>query len=486
MSLEKVHIIRNPASGAPGTSERLLDQQVLPLLKSANLDAQVHVTASQGDATAIAARLLSETQNARQEEYGGTIPHGLDVILLGGDGTTSEILNGLYIPPAARPKDRRNDVEQDAAASSLRWKAPSIPIRLIIVPTGTSNALYAALYPSDRDATSSDGDSATAKEDRWRLHSLSSYILAKSRKSQLQSQSQSQSHDVSSSLLPLTLSAVHITDDAQQPSGTSEGVSSRLNAYSLAHIVTSHALHACILRDSEALRAQDPSIERFKIAAAQNSTIWHRGSLQLYPASTSGKVKVYNPRSRQFREVDEKEKKLQGPFSYIAALSTDRLEPSFIPAPFGSFLPQENVESAHLARRADELDLLIVRPLRSPAVLAKYRQAQDEVRDEEDDAPTLFAKTTLSELTAGMYSGGKHVDLTYPLEGASETKLEEAGKGEVAFEYYRVGGYEWTAAPDDSNAAIVCVDGAVSRALKTRVEVLPTASDGSGQVHVWH
>ncbi|PWN42230.1 hypothetical protein IE81DRAFT_323714 [Ceraceosorus guamensis] len=480
MSLGKVRIIRNPASGAPGTSERLLDQQVLPLLKSANLDAQVHVTASQGHATAIAAQLLSETQNARQEDSGGPNPHGLDVILLGGDGTTSEFLNGLYIPPAARPKDRQNDVEQDAAVSSLQWKAPSIPIRLIIVPTGTSNALYAALYPCNRDATSSDGDSATAKEDKWRLHSLSSYILAKSH------QSRSQSHDVSSSLLPLTLSAVHITDDAQQPTGTSEGVSPRRDAYSLAHIVTSHALHACILRDSEALRAQDPSIERFKIAAAQNSTIWHRGSLQLYHASTSGKVKVYDPRSRQFREVDEKEKRLQGPFSYIAALSTDRLEPSFIPAPFGSFLPLENAESAHLARRADELDLLIVRPLRSPAVLARYRQAQDEVRDGKDDAPTLFAKTTLTELTVGMYSGGKHVDLTYPLEGASETKLEEAGKGEAAFEYYRVGGYEWTAAPDDSNAAIVCVDGAVSRALKTRVEVLSTASDGSGQVHVWH
>jgi len=102
-------------------------------------------------------------------------------------------------------------------------------------------------------------------------------------------------------------------------------------------VVTSTALHAAILHDSEALRTSVPGTERFKLAAAQNGTTWYRACARLLTP-----VQRYDVNADAFVPVSGEEVtlELQGPFVYfLSTVNVDRLEPLFRIAPLQCALP---------------------------------------------------------------------------------------------------------------------------------------------------
>lgn len=390
--MAQVHVVFNEASGASGLTARLLNSHVLPALEAAAYsNIQQHDTQAQGDGQRIGREIRS---TAKAGEV-------INLILLGGDGTTGEVINGLFESPSSEQGHQHG-----------KWK-PAPAARIALVPTGTANALYAALYASSISKEEADD------EDAWRLKSLKALL-----------------HGDEASLQPLTLSAVCV----QLPSS---GYS-----HTLAHIVTSQALHAAILRDSEALRASHPGVERFRIAAAQNSIVWHAGELTLLGDGVS----QYDPTSRSLKSL-EASKTLQGPFLYVAALSQDRLEPTFIPAPFANAATRD--VASPLARPQDQLDIALIRPLRDPNVAAALgREGLSLGSSAPQHIREAFARGALASITKGMYDGGKHVDLRYPSsatagnDATEEADISSEAQGETAVEYYRAQGYAWSAVSD--------------------------------------
>ena len=332
-SVSKIHVVTNPAAGAR-QSKTVLADEVIPLLPS-DRPVQHWETTGARDGERIGAAIRDETGE------NGTA----DVVLLGGDGTTHEVLNGFFSSPT------------------------SARIQVALVPTGTANALHAAMYPG-----------------QGRLDSLRALVGAK------------QGH-----LFPLTLT-LNTTTDTHAKEHTR-----------LTHLITSHALHAAILHDSDAVRAEHPGIERFKLAAQMNATNWIGGSLRLL--AEGQQVKRFNPQSKSFEPHPSE---LDGPFLYLAALTTDRLEPAFVPAPFSSAFPSEATDE-NLQRPPDAIDIVVVRPTRDP-----------QVNDQELETRIQFATTRLTEITQDMYSAGKHVGLTYDRPD------------EPVVEYFRASGYEFT------------------------------------------
>ncbi|PWN98094.1 hypothetical protein FA09DRAFT_329728 [Tilletiopsis washingtonensis] len=413
---QQVHLIVNAAAGAPGVSKRL-EAVVLARLRSAGIAVQRHSTQSAGDGARIGRELRSTGQQAGSSSSSDDA--GLVAVLLGGDGTTGEVLNGLY----------------DAEGRGLA-------VRLALIPTGTANALYAGLYP---EAAAAAAVAENSEDDAWRLHSLDALLSQ------------------SGQLVPLTLSRVRPSHgDAQKTA--------------LAHLVVSHALHAAILHDAEALRASHPGVERFKIAARQNSTVWHAGTLTLH-----GNARVYDPATQAFKALSGEDSTLDGPVIYLTAMSTDRLEPTFVPAPFGSLVGAE--PPSPLARPPGDLDVLLIRPLRSPCVQRKlagrawHGTAAEDVR-------AAFAQEVLWPLTGKMYEKGAHVDMRYAESGGEEPgRIGSDGAGPLVFEYYRAQGYDWVAHASADTRSLVCVDGAVSGAERTEVRTLGSAEGSS--VHVY-
>lgn len=504
------HLVINPASGAL-ISDRV-KVQVLSLLKdvsSLGLQLVEHETQSEGDGYSIGKEIASKCQKEwesdlkkegkereRMNEGDGHAATGNDddainLIVLGGDGTTHELLDGIFNPNTSAQGEKR--------------KLPRV--NLTIVPIGTSNALYHSIYPpeSQKQAFENEGKDQYKEgreaddEDSWRFNSLGSMIHT------LKSETSNQQ---SLSMIPLTLSLTkHIPvqstqtstqSQSQAQSESSPSISNPTQQTTISHLLTSHSLHASILKDSELLRQKIPTIERFKIAAQQNSIRWTSGevTLQGQDGDEKDSIMKYDRKRKEFvsiegedhgeeMEGDKLEMKLKGPFIYLICLSIDRLEPSFIPAPFSSNHSNVNEQSQDpLTRPSDYLDVLMIRPLRDPSVrrnllkvqggLSSKKKSHDkagsdafEIEDEADfwsssktlNLRTKFAETRLGEITVGMYSGGKHVDLGYkpensiPTEEASDEEAtsltfdeldkDSSGEGEEVVEYYRCKGYEW-------------------------------------------
>ncbi|KAF8964136.1 hypothetical protein BDZ97DRAFT_1939327 [Flammula alnicola] len=289
-------------------------------------------------------------------------PHPLTVILGSGDGTLHEIINGI------------------CAAGLLDLHPTSLPpINFVLVPCGTANALYASLFPPQADADE--------KDPKYRLQSVQAFIDKKS-----------PSH--------LSLASTTLSSQSSGPESPQLAISS---------VVVSTSLHASILHDSESLRDRYPGIERFKIAAQQNSSKWYRARVRLIPEPSLGVVQIYDPKSKAFIShpdsiSDNPVVELDGPFAYF--LST--------------------------------VNIVILRPLRDP-VLGRY----PEVR-------SSFVPKTWKVL-GGAYQDGAHVNLTYTQDGEIASNVD----GPSVIEYIRCGGWEWIPDNDDQDAHLVCSDGAI-------------------------
>lgn len=247
-------------------------------------------------------------------------------------------------------------------------------IAIVLVPCGTANALYASLFPPTAPET----------DDAWKLQSLHAFLC----------------EGAGTSPRPLTFAVTTIG-----------------GASSVSAVVASTALHASILHDSEALRAQYPGIERFKLAAQQNLARWYAARVTLL-ATPDVPVQVYDPSVKQFVPYDAKE--LEGPFVYfVSTVNVDRLETAFRIAPLHSTIPPGDAPS---------VDIVVMRPQRGQP--AGFDQGKIK---EQQPARSMT-------VLGGAYRNGVHVDMRFNKEGEV---VEDATEGETVVEYFRCAGWEW-------------------------------------------
>lgn len=279
------------------------------------------------------------------------------IVLCSGDGTLHEIINAL-------------------AFSYTNTTQRAIPF--VLVPCGTANALYSSLFVS-----TSEQDPITS-----RLSSLEAFIARSKPKS-------------------LALACTSLVGGTLQQNPRTV----------ISVVVTSTALHASILKDSELLRKDMPGIERFKVAAQQNITRWYRSRVRLLPISSTGIVQVYDADTDDF-VPHQGSLDMSASFGYfLSTVNVDRLEPAFRITPLMSRIPPQDIS----------LDVVIVRPERDPAFTS--------------DTPTsreAFARKT-GAVFAGAYQDGDHIRFRYRQDG----DMGEYDSGPAVVEYFRCGGWEW-------------------------------------------
>jgi hypothetical protein len=288
-------VVYNPACGDRNGAQ-LTTETILPLLNSHGLvPDKVVATEHVGHAGTI---LLSYITGLAPSDHA----EGIDLVLVSGDGTLHEIVNALH---GARAK-------QDG---------PFPNIRIVLVPAGTANALYATFFPP----------SPAPDAVPMQLSSLLTFLSTTPR------------------LVPLTFALTTF----------SPGIPAVVSI-----VVTSTSLHASILHDSEALRISVPGIERFKLAAQQNETTWYRARARLL-----GPVQRYDTAAGAFVAQEQESRELHGPFAYfLSTVNVDRLEPHFRIAPLQRSLPPPH--------DAQTMDVLVVRPMRDPLLEGKDGQAE--------------------------------------------------------------------------------------------------------------
>lgn len=467
MTQDTIHIVINPTAGGRLSSD-LFAEHLEPLLQAQDPPLRLvkHTTNAPGDGASIGRNIVTEWRR-NDEEAPGTRDNkkdtSIEIVCVGGDGTTHELLNGLCLPAT-------NDVTTGPGASTALQShlAALPPVRIALVAAGTANALFASLYPPHAPAEERNGLASETQEERnehdWRLRGVRAMLRARALAHATPPATDVDADAYSPRLVPLTLA---LTETSQKGA----------RQHTIAHLITSHAFHASILHDSEALRASHPGIERFKMAAKQNATRWYAGQLKLLPYSatssngreqdTAARVERYDSRRNEFvpvtRDHDNSEEALtlEGPVVYLACLATDRLEPSFVPAPFSAAQPlpaapshayndarssdpyrpvdanlpprsmrstpieqerhvaqlkQQHAASrdegaasnnsageghvrAALYRPADALDILVIRPLRDPSVRASLASLPHPPR-KEDEMLAWYDDATLSVRSA--------------------------------------------------------------------------------------
>jgi Diacylglycerol kinase catalytic domain len=367
-------VIYNPASG-DRTAAKLTTDTIIPLLATHNVNPdKVAATEYVGHAGELILSYIDSLAPSTSTEP-------ITLILVSGDGTLHEIVNALH---SARSK-------QEGSFPSLR---------VALVPGGTGNALHSTFFPPST--------SSTATEPTL-LASLLSFLSA------------------TPHLIPLTFAHTTISSsppassDLRNPhkfpfTASSRSASSDVDVISA--VVTSTALHAAILHDSEALRASVPGVERFKLAAEQNATTWYRGSLNLLAP-----VQQYDVNTGILIDLVREDEVggpmgLVGPFAYfLSTVNVDRLEPLFRIAPLQRTMPP--LPDAHT------MDVLVVRPLRDISLEGK---CDEETREK-------FKERVWGVLNTA-YQDGAHIKARYD---SPDGKM----KGTPVVEYFRVGGWQW-------------------------------------------
>ncbi|KAF8553395.1 hypothetical protein OG21DRAFT_1464151 [Imleria badia] len=311
----------------------------------------------------------------------------ITVVLGSGDGTLHEIVNHL-----AFANTGMRDDDQSFRA-----------IHFVLVPCGTANALYASFF---RPAPSQ-------KMVAYKLQSLEAFLGAPTSK-------------------PLTLSLTSLL-------GPHHGQGDPRPVASI--VVTSTALHAAILKDSEKLRKEIPGIERFKVAAQQNILKWYASHVKLLPTPSSGVVHIYDPGKGDFvpcghSNASDSPLDVPGPFAYfLSTVNVDRLEPEFRINPMISTSPPMDTS----------MDVVIVRPQRDPTFTLDTPQAREK-----------FVQKIVAVLTTA-YRDGIHINLRYSENG----DITESGGGNTVVECFRCGGWEWIPDETDQDAHLVCADGTI-------------------------
>ncbi|KIJ17273.1 hypothetical protein PAXINDRAFT_130988 [Paxillus involutus ATCC 200175] len=371
-----VLIVYNPASG-DCTAEQFFNSHVIPRLHNARVTpTEIISTKAPGHAGVEVINFL--------EKYEGDAT----VVLGSGDGTLHKIINQLAFVTL---KDARKNVPA---------------VRLVLVPCGTANALYASLFrrTSQQDAVA------------YKLQSVDAFLRG-------------------STLKPLRLAFTSLSGPPVPQQSPPRIV--------LSAVVTSTALHAAILEDSEGLRKKIPGIERFKVAAQQNITRWYSSHVKLLPMSSSGVVHIYDPEKGDFVPHDDSNEDnptldVHGPFAYfLSTVNVDRLEPEFRINPMVSKSPALDTS----------MDVIVVRPQRDPTFGLDVPQARE-----------TFAKKAIAVLTAA-YQDGNHVNLRYSEDG----DITEGGTGKTVVECFRCAGWEWIPDVNDERAHLLCSDGTIFR-----------------------
>lgn len=282
-------------------------------------------------------------------------------------------------------------------------------MNLVPIPCGTANALYSSLFlPKPEDDPV-----------QYKLRGIHAFIKK-------------------AKPVPLNLA---ITDILTSPTG--KGSAPVREKTTVSAVVTSTALHASIVHDSEVLRAEMPSIERFKVAAYQNITRWYSGCAKLFPSKSTGVVEIWNPFEKEFVPHAESDEgapyvDIDGPFAYfLSTINADRLEPAFQITPLVTAEP----------RTGAFLDVVVIRPYRDTSLGGL------EVEEERK----RFAEKS-GEVLRAVYQSGSHINLRYDSTG----KVVSEGEGEVVVEYFRCGGWEWTPDTEDEKAHFLCNDGHIS------------------------
>ncbi|KIR35355.1 hypothetical protein L804_02409 [Cryptococcus deuterogattii 2001/935-1] len=433
------------------------------------------------------------------------------VIVIGGDGTTHELIEGVTV-------DHQAGNEEQGWG---RWE-------LIVLPFGTANALYYSLFPPADPLPDTSILSSLpyrpSPEVTAQILPLISFLTR------------------SSSPLPLPITLTTLLPPPSPRHGELPETSRNIKPIPT-HVVLSTSLHAAILESSEKLRETHPGNERFRIAAQESMAIFFDATARLFASDSKvggGRrvelgVKQWDPRVgswvNPFTEhrviVDEDGKgksgiELQGPFAYFTSTATvSRFEPAFVISPLTSLRPSPSSEQRHQNSDRDAskenkneyIYIIILRPLRDPYVLSAssaISQSEQPGRPGIADRGERWAKRA-QEVLGKAYHDGAHIDLTYPLyamekegnasgegeeEGEESWEAEVKGRGEPVVELYRCAAFSWepiattqtnrTNGEGNERARLVCADGALHWIPEGgKAEVGLMVPSGKGGFYVW-
>ncbi|GAA5890175.1 hypothetical protein JCM6882_009249 [Rhodosporidiobolus microsporus] len=426
----KVNVVVNPASGNKTAKEwQTLVESLLRLARGDSysdyhgfhrddegvdswLTFSSVETAGEGDGEKIGERIAKEFKAQKGNKSRSA------TVVLGGDGTVHELLNGL------------GSVEHVKAVLAEFDRVEGIPTELVLLPLGTANALFYHLFPPTSPSASSTDTLAPLRSLLNFLESASPATSAAPASKSIRFSGPLNRHGQS---MPLPLA--HNT----LPGG-------KRGKSVFTSVVTSAALHANILLDAEALRASHPGVERFKLAAQQNAQRWWSGSLRL-----KKDVKRYDSATRQWVDKGD-EVDLDGEFAYMTAALVDRFEPTFVVAPFRSresaLSPASTTSSVAYK---SPIDLVLIRPMRHAPTAALVREGKA------DEAKKAFVDRVWA-VSGKMYDGGKHVDVVYD----DQEREDKGADGKEVAEVFRCCEFEWKPTVDaDKKDRIVCLDGAL-------------------------
>lgn len=455
------------------------------------------------------------------------------VIVIGGDGTTHELIEGVTV-------DHQGGNEEQGWG---RWE-------LIVLPFGTvgfgslhchtearlnltyrityqANALYYSLFPPadplpDTSILSSLPD-RPSPEVTAQILPLVSFLTR------------------STSPFPLPITLTTLLPPPSPRHGELPETSRNIKPIPT-HVVLSTSLHAAILESSEKLRETHPGNERFRIAAQESMSIFFDAKARLFASDSKfagGRrmelgVEQWDPRVGSWLEaftehrviVDEDGKgkkgiELQGPFAYFTSTATvSRFEPAFVISPLTSLRPsppseqrqQDGDRDASKENKNEYIYIIVLRPLRDPYVLSTSSPtslSEKPRRSGRAGRGERWAKRA-QEVLGKAYHDGAHIDLTYPLyamekegnvsgEGEEEEKSWEAeakGRGEPVVELYRCAAFSWepiattqtnwTNGEGNDRARLVCADGAlhwIPEEGKAEVELMVPSEKGG--FYVW-
>lgn len=378
-------IISNPASGHK-TGPQFIRDFVLPLLDKYHVSFKLETTNAPKHAGELARNHLESLGNAKSAV----------ILVSGGDGTIHEIINALYADLGS--------------GQAVTWPE----LQLVIVGSGTANALYHSIYPIvagpdilrfvQETLPAADAEAAN------RLQSVVAYLRR------------------AGTTRPLSLARNTIF----KPDGAVE-------QSLLSVVVASTALHANLLHTSEELRATIPGVERYTEAAKQNLDKWSHATVKLKSSSEGTPILLYDPSSDEFTECASDEHAISGPFAYfLSTLNVDRLEAGFVITPLAS----------KIKPNSDTMDIVIILPLRSPQV------SGDTSEDRQKFTQLLMG-------SMGAARSATHTRIRYPKDASSVGGLSEDADGPLVVQYYRCAGWEWVPDHGAQDASFVCVDGAI-------------------------
>ncbi|QRW00283.1 diacylglycerol kinase catalytic domain-containing protein [Ceratobasidium sp. AG-Ba] len=402
-------IISNPASGHK-KGPKIIEDFVLPLLNKYSIGFTLKATNAPGHAGELA------------KEYTSTLDATDKAIILvsGGDGTIHEIINALYA---------------DLASSN-----PPLPtgpeLQLILLNSGTANALFHSIYPllatPDVQEFVRRAFPTADIETVSQLQSVVAYIRG------------------ANNTRPLTL--------ARNTTFRADGTISHCL---LSVVVASTALHANLLHTSEELRDSIPGVERFTEAAKRNLDKWSHAKVYLKPVSQNSPVQIYEASSDSFIGCSFGQITLDGPFAYfLSTLNVDRLESSFVITPLATRIKPDN----------GSMDIVVIRPLRSPQITEDSSQSRKN-----------FAQVLMGSM--GAARSATHLNVRYYHEKDSQETPSARGDGPSLVEYYRCAGWEWVPESGSKDASYMCVDGAILEVEdggRATSECITSLSDGHG------